>query len=149
MSDRSLGSYFADWEGHVFGFGYGSGEPHILPLLKQFFEAFGAEDRRNPNSYDYRKLELAVTLPVAWLFINALCKANMIEYGASPRFGWLTPAGECLREFIGSASADDLVHFVTERDADDYFCGPDTCNCGPDGYDPKRICPNPFWYRRT
>ncbi len=35
---KSLEAYFSDWEGHVFGYGYGSGEPHVVPALRRFVE---------------------------------------------------------------------------------------------------------------
>ena len=31
---KALGDSFADWESHVFGCGYGTGEPHVLAALK-------------------------------------------------------------------------------------------------------------------
>lgn len=32
--ERTLESYFADWESSAFGLGYGTGEPHTLAALK-------------------------------------------------------------------------------------------------------------------
>ena len=75
---KTLEQYFSDWEGDTFGFGYGSGEEHILPALRTFFEAF-KEDKR---SYDYRDLEEACGPATAWLLINALCRVRCIEYGS-------------------------------------------------------------------
>lgn len=140
---KSAEDNFRDWENSVFGFGYGDGEAHILPALRDFMASIDGG-----NSYDYKKLEAAVTPPVAWLLINALCKCDAIEYGTSPRFGWLTKEGEALREFLLSRTADDLVSLCMERSDDYVECYPDACNCGPDGFENGAICKNPFWRGR-
>lgn len=142
---KSIEENFADWESTVFGFGYGSGERHILAALKEFMAAIGRDDL--PTAYDYEVLEKAVTPTVAWLLINALCKysVGVIEYGSSPRYGWLTKRGIALKAFIDSKSLDDLVKLSTERTEDSTVCYPDACNCGPHGYVKDRKCPNPFW----
>jgi hypothetical protein len=138
--------HFADWEGSAFGFGYGSGEPHTLAALKGFMDAIERHTDRSP-SYDYQKLEAALSPAVAWLLINALCRhpTHIIEYGSSPRFGWLTKEGERLRAFIETRSTDDLVEIVCSRTEDYNPCYPDACNCGPNGYEEGRKCDNPFW----
>ncbi len=147
-NDRSIESYFADWEGEAFGFGYGTGEPHTLAALKAFFAAIGRDD--SPTAYDYEKLEAAVGATVAWLLINILCKWNIdvIEYGTSPRYGWLTKNGEKLQAFLATKSVDELLEVCCVAETE-YGCGPNTCNCGPEGYDEKRVCPNPFFPRRS
>lgn len=137
---KTIEQNFADWESTAFGFGYGSGEEHVLTALKRFFEAFGAHDR--PCSYDYQKLEEAVTPAVAWLLINRLCQLDIIEYGTSPRFGWLTKEGESLMAFVRSKTADELAEIAANHDD---VCYPDACNCGPEGREEGRICFNPFW----
>jgi hypothetical protein len=111
---KTIEQNFADWEGTAFGFGYGTGEPHILRALKSFFDAFGVDDR--PNSYSYEKLEEAVTAPVAWLLINRLCQLDIIEYGTSPRFAWLTKEGEALREFIATKTVGELETIVGDHE---------------------------------
>lgn len=140
---KTIEQHFADWEGHVFGFGYGSGEPHVLAALKMFFANFGEDDR--PNSYSYEHLEAAVTPAIAWLLINALCHADVIEYGTSPRYGWLTAEGERVKAFVNGHSADDLVQLCCDRDESYHPCYPNACNCGPEGYEKGRKCGNPFW----
>lgn len=134
---------FADWESHAFGYGYGTGEEHVLRVLKAFVAAIGRDDA--PHAYDYQALEAAVTAPVAWLLINRLCQVDAIEYGTSPRYGWLTQEGEALRKFIDSKTVEELETICCARTEDDPGCGPDSCNCGPDGYDKNRLCYNPFW----
>lgn len=142
---KTIEENFTDWEASAFGFGYGTGEEHILPALKSFFSAFGNHDDR--NAYDYEALEAVVTPTVAWLIINVLGHADIIEYGTSPRYGWLTPHGERLKAFIDSKSAEELYE-LTCRDENYHHCSPDACNCGPAGYQEGVDCPNPFWPRR-
>lgn len=137
---KTADQHFVDWEGHVFGFGYGSGEEHVLPALKTFLGAMDAEGR-----YDYRAIEAVLNPTIAWLLINALCHDGAIEYGSSPRFGWLTPKGVALKAYVTSKTAEELVEIITDRDMDDVPCFPDGCNCGPDGYKAGRVCGNPFF----
>ncbi len=94
-------SQFRQWEGRVFGFGYGTGEMVILPLVKKFFELL--EDNR---SYDYETLEERLGKENTWFLINAFCRGNVIEYGTSPRYGWLTSSGEFVRDFVKSRTDD-------------------------------------------
>jgi len=144
MVRKSPADNFADWESHVFGFGYGTGEYHTLGALKAFLAAVGRPD--SARGYDHTKLEEAVGATVAWLLINTLChhRADIIEYGTSPRYGWLTAKGEALKAFVDATPLDDLVE-MTARDEDYTHCSPEACNCGPNGYVEGRVCPNPFW----
>lgn len=146
MTGKPIEHYFIDWEAHVFGYGYGTGELHTIPSLKAFLAAFGDDDR--PNSYNYKNLEAAVSPSVAWLLINAMCHADIIEYGTSPRFGWLTSHGEKLKEFVGSRTEDELVEMVSHTTQDYIHCYPDGCNCGEHGYVRGQKCGNPFWVER-
>jgi len=86
---KTEAEYFRDWESHVFGYGYGTGEAYVIPVLKTFLEH--CNEGYYKHSYQYDVLEKAVTAPVAWLLINTLCHADIIEYGTSPRYAWLTP----------------------------------------------------------
>lgn len=132
---------FSDWESHAFGFGYGSGEPHIIPALRTFLDNC---NEVNGRGYDFEKLERALTPAVAWLLINALCKVDILDYGTSPRYGWLTEQGERLRAFVLSKTDDDLLA-LSCRDQDYDSCSPGSCNCGPNGYEAGKVCVNPFW----
>ena len=133
---KTIEKHFAEWESHVFGFGYGTGEPHVLAALKGFMTAVGREG--SPNAYEYEALERAVTAPVAWLLINALCHADIIEYGTSPRFGWLTPQGEALEAFTDFCTVERLEAMCAVESID--HCVPEFCNCGPDGYSAEKLC---------
>lgn len=149
-TERTLESYFADWETDVFGIGYGSGEPHTLAALKIFFATVGqgeAADRQ--HCYNYERLEVALTPTVAWLLINTLVKANVIEYGTSPRFAWLTEPGKKLKAFLATKSVDELVDICCAGSDENYYCGPSHCNCGPQGFEEGRVCANPFFYCRN
>lgn len=139
---KSLEDHFRSWEASAFGYGYGTGETHVIPALRTFLAACPEE-----GGYDYAALEQAVTPTVAWLLINRLCREGIFEYGTSPRFAWFTPAGEVLRAFMLSRQTDDLVALVTSDSEDATICYRDACNCGVDGYDKALVCPNPFWGR--
>ena len=142
---KNIEDSFRDWESNTFGFGYGIGEKHTVPALRRFLEL--CNEGPYNGSYDYRKLEAVLGCTTAWLFINILCKYNvdMIEYGTSPRCGWLTSKGKRLKEFMLSHPAEELVGFVTYRTKDSNFCYPNACNCGPKGYQEGVHCANPFW----
>lgn len=136
---KPIEDYFADWESYVFGFGYGTGEEHALCALKEFLAACPAE-----GTYDYRDLEKACGPSVAWLLINTLCHADVLEYGISPRFAWFTSNGKALKAYVDSVTVDDLLGCL--RHDEEYTpCYPDGCNCGPGNWSPKRLCNNPFW----
>lgn len=137
--------HFRDWESSTFGFGYGSGEPHIIIALRRFFELCNEGD--SGHSYDYEKLESALTPTVAWLLINILCKVDIIEYGTSPRFAWLTSKGERLKEFVLSHTSEELITIACGDDEGHTPCYPDACNCREEGCVKRKgaICQNPFW----
>lgn len=137
---KSPEKFFRDWEQHAFGYGYGTGEGHVLPALKTFLDLVDRQGR-----YDYNILEARLTPAVAWLLINALCKADVIDYGTSPRYGFLSIKGKALKKFVDSRSADQLIE-ATLVDDDYVGCMPDVCNCGPTGYMAGRTCPNPFFH---
>lgn len=134
---KTPADFFRDWEGHAFGFGYGTGEPAIVPTIKTFLAAFGRDD--SPHAYDHAALERAVGAPAAWLLINRFCQLNAIEYGTSPRYGWLTARGERLRDYFATKTADELLEDLVEPEGY-YGCYPDHCNC-----DGPSKCVNPFW----
>ena len=119
LTDKS----FIDWEVEYFGFGYGTGEEFTLKALKKFFSKFG-------NGYDHRDVEKAFGELSAWLLINILCGADIIEYGTSPRFGWFTEKGELLRDYIKSKKNDELYNLIMDTDENYIYCGKDYCNCG-------------------
>ena len=58
-----------------------------------------------------------------------LCKAGIIEYGTSPRFGWLSPRGKILQQYLATKTADDLVEMIVEWDDNDPRCWPNVCQC--------------------
>jgi hypothetical protein len=138
---KTLEENFRDWEGNTFGFGYGSGEPHTIPALRRFLEL--CNQGPYGHSYDYQKLETELTPTVAWLLINILCKADILEYGTSPRGAWLTKKGERLKEYVISHTDDELVETATNYNEDYSPCYPNVCNCGE--YEKGRVCVNPFW----
>jgi hypothetical protein len=131
---KTLEEYFCDWEATTFGFGYGTGERPILAALQIFMECTPPE-----KAYDYALLEEKLTPTVAWLLINALCGVDILEYGSSPRFAWLTKEGKALREFVVSKTLDELTEIVCGHKDEYVLCYPDYCNCETEP------CHNPFW----
>jgi len=93
---------FVKWESRVFGFGYGSGELHTIEALVSFILLID-------DKYDCRNLEASLGSTVTWLLINTLCHADILEYGTSPRFGWLTDEGKALQTYIRNKTIEDLV----------------------------------------
>lgn len=145
QTTKNLDEHFYDWHADAFGFGYGTGEAHIMPVVKKFLELCryrdGIDDGYSSPAYDFRELEKELTPPVAWLLINCM----PIEYGTSPRFGWLDVGGRALKRFFDNHTEDELYELAT-RKAEDYCeCYPDLCCCGPSGEQEGRRCPNPFW----
>lgn len=142
IEPKSLDDNWIDWEGNAFGFGYGTGEDHTIPALKAFLAACP-----ETGAYNYQVLEAAVGPVVAWLLINRLCdyRIDMIEYGTSPRCGWLTKPGRALKAYTDANTAERLIELACNHDVDHNICYPDTCNHGPEGYVKGRHCPNPFW----
>ena len=63
----------ADWESHVFGFGYGTGEEHVLTALKNFMSVINPDGR----TYDFQKIEAVCGPTITWLLINILCKDDV------------------------------------------------------------------------
>ena len=144
-TQKTADEYWIDWEGSTFGFGYGTGEPHTIPALKRFLE-LTPEGR----GYDYTELERELGPAVAWLLINALARhgVDILEYGTSPRFAWLTKEGVALKRYVASKTADELVDLACGRGEGYVPCYPNACNCGPCGYEKGRVCANPFWVGR-
>lgn len=139
---KSIEQHFIDWESDTFGFGYGTGEEPVLQALKQFL-ALCCKGQHS-RSYDHEELEKALTAPVAWLLINVLAHDDKIEYGTSPRYGWLTETGEALAKFFSERTVEQLYE-LTMQDAYYTHCYPHHCNCD-DGQDCRAH--NPFWSKR-
>jgi len=140
---KSDDQFFIDWESMVFGYGYGTGEQYTLHTVIKFFRSLNDDGR----SYDYEKVERLLGKEIAWLMINIFCKNNLIDYGTSPRHGWLSSSGLALAKYIKSKSSEDLYHVVMNDDAyremDIGYCNKRTCNCYPDQM--NGICrTNPF-----
>lgn len=130
---------FIDWFSEHFGYGYGTGESYIVPVLKKFLE--NCDENGN---YDHLKLEEKIGQANTWFLINVLCKSDLIEYGTSPRFGWLDESGKLLKEYIGKKSEDELYKLIMV-DNDYVYCDSTCCNCGESGYVEGKKCDNPLF----
>lgn len=128
--------YFRDWENATFGYGYGSGEEHILTALKSFFSLL-----ENNRSYDHRVLEKELGPQVTWFLINTLCHEDIIEYGTSPRSGFLSEKGRLLRDFLSTRTVDELYQIIF--DGNDDHCSRDYCSCN--GEQVNKKCENPLF----
>jgi hypothetical protein len=103
LSTDELG--FIEFEHRVFGYG---GEPHVLRALKSFCEVAPLH-----SFYDSEIVEHALTPPVAWLLINTLSHADMIERGTSMRIRF-TDKGVFLAEFVRARSVESLVALIAD-----------------------------------
>jgi len=137
---KTIEQHFCDWESNTFGYGYGTGEESVVSALKQFLSL--CSKGQFSHMYDHRELEAALTPAVAWLLINVLIHDDKIEYGSSPRYGWLTPTGGRLKEFFAERTVEQLVGMTFEDLNRDMICMPTHCNCD-DGKDCRYS--NPFW----
>jgi hypothetical protein len=138
---KTIEQYFIDWESDVFGYGYGTGEEPVLLALKNFLLL--CCNGPYQHAYNYDELEKALTPTVAWLLINTLCHANILDYGTSPRYAWLTPQGEALKKFVSERTAVQLAELPSPG-GDYIHCMPDHCNCD----DGDCRTGNPFWKKR-
>lgn len=136
---KTIEQHFADWESSTFGYGYGTGEEPVLQALKHFLATIPPV-----GTYDHEALEAACSAPIAWLLINVLAHDDKIEYGTSPRYGWLTKSGQALAEFFRTRPVEQLTE-LTDQGEDYIHCYPDHCNCDDGDCRPR----NPFWQRRS
>jgi hypothetical protein len=133
---KTIEENFVDWESDIFGFGYGTGESHVLGAVKIFLDN---------TERGMHRLEEVLGPAVAWLLINVLCHCGAVDYGTSPRNGWLSPEGEALRKFFAERTVDQLTQIIHNVTDDYIHCDQKNCNCGPQGFQPGVVCPNPFW----
>ncbi len=115
--------YFIDWESQVFGYGYGSGEEYIFDGLKAFFSCV-----KKDGCYEHEVIEKSLGGLSCWLFINILCRADIIDYGTSPRYVWLSDKGKILKEYIESKTTEELYK-MTNVDESYAHCSKEHCNC--------------------
>lgn len=134
---KTIEDHFADWERDKLGLGYGTGEEPVLGALKAFMSLTVRSDD-GITTYDSLVIEEKLGVTVAWLLINFLGNNGLTDWGCSARFGWLTSAGNALKDFIDQKSLEELVDICTREQ--EYSCFHDNCQCK--SYNP---CNNPFW----
>ena len=105
MTDKE----FLEWEDKVFGYGYGTGEGPVMEALMKFFDTF-----KGDSMYDYEVIEEKLGKATTWLLINTLCSANadILEYGTSPRYGFLTVKGELLRGYLQDKKLNEVYELI-------------------------------------
>lgn len=140
VKNKTLDKYFVDWMEYSFGYGYGTGEKHILSALKKFFDSI-----YNDGNYDHEILEQAVGPEVCWLLINDLIECDLLDYDISSHRGWLSPEGVELKNYLEARTVEELVAIINDN-ANQIRCTPTYCNCdgGIDIGNTDR-CKNPFW----
>src|SRR4051812_24979617 len=111
---KTVEEYFVDWEEHMFGFGYGTGETHVLTAIKKFFCCIKVNN--GSFSYAYEILEQELGASTTWLLINMFCHADHIDYGTSPRYGWLTASGKALAAFFEVNSIEEMCEIISDPD---------------------------------
>lgn len=104
--------HFIEFQSEVFGYGYGTGDEHTLRAIKGFLAAI------NGCTYDYRLIENTVGPQIAWLLINMFCHADLIDYGTSPRFGWLSDSGLRLKEFVDARTVEEMGAILAQETQD-------------------------------
>jgi len=81
-------------------------------------------------------------LAATWFLLNVLYQKDLVEYGTSPRYGWLTGNGKKMMEFLRDYNADRL-HELVNVDSDHVFCYTDYCNHTDLAGEGCKA--NPFW----
>lgn len=117
MSDHTIEQHFTAWHNEIFPFGYGTGEEHTVYALREFMLATELSDSGN-YAYEYDKIEKKIGKVACWMLINILCKCDIIEYGSSPRFAWLTKNGSSLRNFLAKKTLEELYDLACDFDED-------------------------------
>lgn len=102
---------FKQWEDKTFGYGYGTGEGPVIEVIKIFFDTFG-----DKTTYDYEDYEVLIGRQATWLLINALIKGGVIDYGTSPRYGFLSSFGKDLKTFFAEHTEDELHEILMKDD---------------------------------
>lgn len=129
---------FIDFFSEHFGYGYGDGEQYILPALKGFLGTCPID-----GTYDYTEIERAIGKAETWFLMNTLCEEDILEYGSSPRFGWLSDKGKMLKNYL--STKDDELYELVMVDGDYISCTSKYCNCGENGFEEGRKCDNPLF----
>ena len=142
---KSLEVQFKEWFESNFGYGYGSGEEPMLRSLRIFFGACFYDDddpkQEGYPRYQYTTLEELLGKPLAWFLINKFCENDIINYGSSPRFGWVENRGKRLKKFFEERSINELLEIVFE-DNEKELCTEQYCFCDADGEHIDGKCKN-------
>jgi hypothetical protein len=110
-SEEKKEGRFRRWESDTFGYGYGTGEMPVLRSVRVFFENLTPD-----NKYDHETLDRFLGGAITWLLINAFAKSDTIEYGTSPRYGWLTEKGVFVKDFIKDKTDIELYELIMRED---------------------------------
>jgi hypothetical protein len=138
--------HFREWEQEAFGFGYGTGEAYILPILSRFFRALThGVGSHNAGHYDAERLAAQLGDAHTWFLLNVLCRMDVIAYGTSPQYGWLTTLGQRLFSYVRVRTPHQLYAIVTQDgEPAQPLCSRTSCHC-PDGSDTQGCQHNPLF----
>ena len=143
---KSEDEHFRCWFGDLMGNGYGSGEEHIVPVLKQFMDNLEEYNDGKGLRYDYEHMEKALGPAQFWLMLELLCHGRHLSWGTSSRFGWMEFGhGVNLARYVRSHTVEQMLETIFDGNELSDWCYPNACNCGERGYVEGRKCPNPFW----
>lgn len=103
--DRMFASLCSD----KLGWGAYGGDEALYPALRSFLMWCTPSEGSGVPAYDYRDVSEVIGAAAAWLLVYALVRADLVEYGTSPRFGWLTPEGCWLRDYVKNRTPEQLA----------------------------------------
>jgi len=157
ISEKTLDNYFYDWFGEVFGYLYGTGEQYVVPALKEFLSYYKREAFA-PLGIDELVTNLSqpplttLTPATIWMLVNTLNAYDILDYGISPRYGWLTDEGFELRKYLDDHSVRHILDVLFQEHESTknvmMSCNVGTtiysCSCEDRDVDKGIRCINPF-----
>lgn len=87
--------------------GYGTGEQYTIPIMYKFMELLAE------RSYDFQVMSVAFGEVTTWVLIELLARCDLIDWGTSSRFGWITERGEQLRDMMRKFTQEEMYEIVT------------------------------------
>jgi len=134
---------------------YGSGEQYVVPALKEFLSYYKREAFA-PLGIDEFVTNLSqpplatLTPATIWMLVNTLNAFDILDYGTSPRYGWLTDQGFELKKYLDDNTVEHILDVLfQEHESTKGIMFPcshgDIMCCCEDRDDEKGIrCINPF-----
>lgn len=121
---KSDDEVFKDWFNDTYGYGYGTGEKPILTAIMIFLGNCSSNEN---HIYSYDEIEKVIGKAATWMLISVFCKQDLVDYGTSPRFAWLTEKGKWLLNYLKGKSLQYLYSLVMYNSFSE--CSSEYCNC--------------------